>query len=750
MRSRLQVLLFCGLAALVATSGSVADAYDWAYWRGPEMNGVSRETGLIDDWSLEDGKNVLWTSDIGGRAAPIVLNDRVYLNCRTDNDVSLSAKPEDKIGAGQQVVCWDAKTGEVLWKDVFPVFQTDIPAPRVGWASPAGDPETGNVIVHTVDGMLICYTPDGERVWEHSLYEEYGKISGYGGRTTTPIIDEDRVIVSFLQLNWGDTAKPPPTQTFYAFDKRDGKLLWATPIGGAPEDTIYTNPAIGVIDGVRQLVTGNADGGCHGLNARTGEPLWSFHMSRRGLNASPVISGNKVYISHGEDNIDSIEFGRVQCIDATQRGDITETGSVWRDDGIKAGYTAPIIHDGILYVLSDIGGLHAYDAETGEVLWLQKIGTVGKGSPVWADGKIYVMEVNGRIWVLRPSREGCEVLSKNELLATGGQKGYDEIYASPAISNGRIFFVTRDRTICVGKESGEFGEDPIPPMAPEAELGDEIASLSLIPYETYVNAGDAVEYEVRAYDKHGRFLKTIDDFELTADDGLKGGTVDELTFTSASSPEMPQAGLLTATFEGKEAKARLRVFPPLPWKWNFDDLSGVRVPPAWVNGFLKLKPTQIGDEMAMKSSVGPGKPSFDTWLGPPEMSNYVIQADVRVEGRRRLSSPGITNQRYSLILKANSLKLGIQTWQAHLRLGAEMKYRSDPGKWYTLKLVVRPEGEDKVRVLGKVWPRDEEEPEEWTIEAVDPLPNKQGSPGLYCYRLADTYFDNVLVTEDQE
>ena len=74
---------------------------------------------------------MLWTSDIGGRSTPIVLNGKVYMNCRTHHDV---AEPDELIHAQEQVVCWDAETGEVLWKDVFNVFQTDIPAPRVGWA----------------------------------------------------------------------------------------------------------------------------------------------------------------------------------------------------------------------------------------------------------------------------------------------------------------------------------------------------------------------------------------------------------------------------------------------------------------------------------------------------------------------------------------------------------------------------------------------------------------------------------------
>lgn len=151
-----------GISLSLLLAGTLS-AGDWPYWRGPETNGISREKNLIDDWDLASGKNVLWTSDIGGRAAPIILNGKVYLNCRTEHDI---ADPKEVIHAREQVVCWDLNTGKVLWQDVFNVFQTDIPAPRVGWASMVGDTETGNVYAHTVSGLLRCYSGDGELLWE--------------------------------------------------------------------------------------------------------------------------------------------------------------------------------------------------------------------------------------------------------------------------------------------------------------------------------------------------------------------------------------------------------------------------------------------------------------------------------------------------------------------------------------------------------------------------------------------------------
>ncbi len=734
-------------------------AQNWANWRGPEQNGISRETGLVDTFKFaEDGEreNILWSSDIGGRATPIVLNGRVFLNCRTHHDVN---DPDEKINAGEQVVCWDAATGELLWRDVFNVFQTDIPAPRVGWASMCGDEETGYVYVHSVSGIFKCYQPDGTLVWEHSLHEKFGKLSGYGGRTQTPIIDEDRVIVSFLAANWGDTKGPGPKHYYYAFDKKTGELEWASAPGVAPRDTNYSVPVIAVINGQRLLIGGNGDGNLYAMQARTGKKVWEFKMSKRGLNTTPVVDGKYVYMSHGEDNIDNTEFGRVQCIDASGTGDITESGSVWRHDGVKAGYTACLFKDGILYVTSDTGKIYAYDGKDGTPLWNYAIGTVGKGSPIWADGKFYVMEVNGHIHCLKPSREGCEELCKIQLKAVDEAAGLDEIYASPAIANGRVYFVTRDRTICVGKEgqASSLGE-PLK-LPAEKETSDEIATLLVTPYEVALRAGESAEFTLKAYDANGNFIKEFGGDEMPASglelgEGLNGLSVEGNKISVPANWNKSVGGNFTVKVNDIVAKGRVRAFSSeKTWSWNFDDYKPMQVPPTWIRAFAKLKPTAVpgSDNIAMKSGgleQVRGRPSHLVWMGLPDMKNYTVQADVYVtEQKRRIASVGITANRYNFIIKGNNEKLSLQSWTAHLRLGAIQPFVPDVDTWYTMKMEVKMNEDQSATVMGKVWKRGEAEPEEWTMEVNDPRGNQSGSPGLYMYSLSDSYFDNVIVVQ---
>jgi outer membrane protein assembly factor BamB len=109
----------------------------------------------------------------------------VYVIGRTGEDITEQ----------ERVACYDAETGALLWDHRFNVFHSTVPFNRVGWTSLAGDPETGNIYAHGVGGLFFCYDRDGNIVWSRSLTEEFNRTSGYGGRTNTPVVDGDLVIV---------------------------------------------------------------------------------------------------------------------------------------------------------------------------------------------------------------------------------------------------------------------------------------------------------------------------------------------------------------------------------------------------------------------------------------------------------------------------------------------------------------------------------------------------------------------------
>lgn len=731
---RQKMTLFLALSLICAS----VSANDWPHWRGPEQNGISRETGIVDTFDFESMKNVKWVAKTGGRSTPIVLNGKVYLNCRTSED---TGNPEELINVQEQVICWDAKTGDEVWRDRFNVFGTDIPVERVGWAHMVGDPETGYVYVHSVSGILRCYTGDGKVVWEISLWEEYGKISGYGGRTQTPIIDEDRLIVSSLIVNWGDLKGPSPKHYYYAFDKKTGELRWMKAPGGKPKDTNYSVPVVSVVDGTRMLIGGNSDGGVYAMNARTGDKIWGHMMSKRGLNATPAIADGKVFISHGEDNIDSNKFGSVQCLDA-KSGEL-----VWRVDDIKAGYTALLYKDGMVFVVADTGDMHAYDAANGKELWKYNLGTVGKGSPIWVDGKIIATEVDGNIHICKPSREGCKQLCRVQLKAASG-KGFDEIYGSPAVSNGHVYVASRDRLICFGGDSAKSGE--VQKLPAEKPVSETIAQLQLWPSETSVFEGESVEYSMAAFDANGGFIKMI---KPTISINEVAGKTDGNKLTTNVTGKHTGA-VVTAKVGDVTGTARLRIFPKTKkWTWDFEGFKEKQVPATWVRAFIKMQPRQVDGSTVMRMGPGPARPSHTVMLGPSDMTNYTIQADVNMtEQKRKLASVGICANRYTFLLNGNDGVCQFVTWPSEWRLsgaenGAEAEFLADPDVWYTMKFKIEMK-DGKAHLFGKIWEREESEPDEWTLKVTDPKPNKVGSPGIWSYALADCYFDNIVITQE--
>jgi outer membrane protein assembly factor BamB len=177
--------------SLLLMSTSAASA-DWLHWRGPDQAGTSPETGLPDTWS-PDGKNLLWDAAVGCRSTPLILNDRVYMISR--------------VGQGEtrqeRVVALDLDTGKLIWEHRFNAFLTDVVYHRLGWANLAVDPKTGYIYAHGVQGLFFCFDRDGQIIWSHSLTEELGRISGYGGRTYSPILEGRQVIISSLTSGWG-------------------------------------------------------------------------------------------------------------------------------------------------------------------------------------------------------------------------------------------------------------------------------------------------------------------------------------------------------------------------------------------------------------------------------------------------------------------------------------------------------------------------------------------------------------------
>ena len=133
-------------------------------------------------------------------------------------------------------------------------------------------------------------------------------------------------------------------------------------------------------------------------------------------------------------------------------------------------------------------------------------------------------------------------------------------------------------------------------------------------------------------------------------------------------------------------------------------------------------------------------------LGPPSLSDYTIQVDMKPaqKGRRRTDG-GVINSGYILDLLGIHQRLQIRSWTAVSRIDATADHEVEMDRWYILKLKVSNDGEEAL-VQGKVWPRGEAEPAEWTVTVQDPHPILQGSPGIIGYSPAEVSYDNVQIT----
>ncbi len=734
-----------GIGLMSVALTAPLSANDWPFWRGPEQSGLTRENAVVANWS-ESGENLLWKVPIGGRTTPIVMNGRVYVTGPVGEGKCLQ----------ERIISLDAETGATVWEHRFNVFLTDIVENRVGWAAPVGDPETGNIYVHGTGGELFAFDRDGKIVWKWSLTEEYGRQSGYGGRLQTPIIDEDRVIISFTYIltQW-DTGKAKAGHRYYAFDKKTGEVLWMGQPGGRPLNTTYSAPVVTVADGKRILVAPNADGNIYGMLARTGEKIWTYRFSKAGLNSTGVVDGTYFYLAQSEENIKGTVMGSVVCIDITGSGDVTDTHEVWRADGIQAGYSSLAVANGRIYAAENGGVMHALDAKTGAKKWAYDLGRAMKGSPiVTADGVIYVGEVNGLFHILKDQGDRCVSLDVEKFTRSDGL--VVEIQGSPAFADGRVYFQTRYDTYALGKKGQGKVNAAMPALSGPKSSSGKAARMIVVPAELSIEPGEAAAFGVRLFDANGDPLPTAPvEWRVK---GAVGQISGDGRFHAAATSDYT-TGVVEARVGDLTAKARVRMSLRLPVDEDFDDMPIGTVPPGWIGVDARSELIELDGSVVLHKKAERPSAKYTrmfAFSGPPVKGGYTVQLDMMgtpKKGRRpTLSDMGVINTRYKMILLGKEKSIRIVSWSPMPRLQEEVPFDWRPEVWYRAKMRVEPSEAEAV-IKAKVWPRDEAEPDDWNIVVHDPCPNQEGSPGIYAYSKgtsaskhgASCYFDNYKV-----
>ncbi len=720
----------CLLLVVLSSPLLAAPPVDWYQWRGPEGNGISREKNLPETWSPK-GENVLWSNEeYASRSTPIVNDGKLYLVTRYKAETTEE---------GEQLVCLNAESGELIWSQHHNVYLSDAPAERVGWASPIADPKTGNIYWLGLGCQFMCLNgKTGAVIWEHAMSEEYGMLSTYGGRTNFPVVFDDLVIISGVMTQWGEHAVP--AHRFVAFDKRTGAAVWFAITRPKPEDTTYSTPFLTAFDGQAAMVFGGGDGFMYAMQPRTGQIIWKYDCSNRGINTPPLVVDGSVYCGHREQNsADTRILGAIFAINGEKAsGDIPESDLKWKIPGRSVEGSQPLLVDGRLYVIEDGGTLVVINPENGEIIQEKKVGR-RPGSLVYGDGKLYCCEQTGNFWVLEPTEDGVKELARIRM-GTG-----EEILASPIISHGKIYLPTTKKLYCIGKKETSVEAEDLPPAPQEAPKAqdDKIAHIQIAPVEAMLAPGQATPYQVRAYNARGQFLKLVDaEFSVAG-----GGEIAANGTYTAPTGDAHTAVMITAKAGELSSVARARIIPPLPWKFDFSDKA---VPLTWIGAAYRHQPKELdGEPMLVKISTIPKGTRSQSWMGWTSLHDYTIQADVNSSANpdnSRRADMGLINQRYTLdLMDKNQLQIRSWTPRLELRFAKTVPFEWATNEWYTLKF--QSENADgKVTLRGKAWKRGEAEPQEWLVEATDTVPNTNGSPGIFGNSTtAEFYIDNIEV-----
>jgi len=512
-------------------------AEGWLSWRGPLQTGASLETGLVEEITL-GGEGHLWSYAVHGRGTPVVSNGRVFTMAYEGEGKELQ----------ELILCLDEKTGERLWQHGFSDFLSDVIYDRYAIASPTVDPETGNVYFMTSAGLFCCFSADGDELWQVSLVEELGRMTFPNGRTGSPVVDGDLVIVHVVTSHWG--ADGPARDRFHAFDKDSGVHVWGATPGTEPKDNPYSFPVLAWKDGRRVLYSGTGCGNVVCLDSRTGDTLWRYPVATGGVNASVVLHGDELIAIHARENFDTSTIGRMWKMPTGYRAGEGEQSPVvlasecelWRQP-LASFTSSPTLVGERVYQTVDTGDLCCLDADSGDVLWHAKLAPDQiHASPLAADGKLYVPMNNGTFYVIRPSDEGPEILC--ELQLEGNCLG------APSVCNGRIYVHTTERLYCFGTGEGEYVGPVDRPRRPEP---GNAARLQILPGDVLLHVGDELAPVARTLDANGWPVAHDEDVAWEAPPLLE--PAQEGGFRARA----PGVGMLKAKAGPLAATSRLRV-----------------------------------------------------------------------------------------------------------------------------------------------------------------------------------------------
>jgi outer membrane protein assembly factor BamB len=404
-------------------------ADNWPQWRGPSLNGVSAEKNLAIKWSPTE--NITWKLPLPAwsGSTPIVWRDRIFLNVADDLKVTQ--------GNNLHLWCIDRAKGTVLWQR--PLGGGNHQERKQNMSSPSPVTDGTGVWALTGTGILKAFDFQGKELWMRDIQKDYGRFGLNWGYGSSPLLHGDALYVQVLH---GMRTDDP--SYLLRIDKATGKTVWKVerPTHARMESPdAYTTPALLRYGNTTEIVVTGGDA-VTGHDPATGKELWRAD----GLNpdndgnyrivASPVTYGDLIIAPTRERPMLVLKAGG--------RGDVSRSHVLW-SFGNGPDVPTPVTDGTYLYVVNDRGIMFCLDARSGkEIYGRQRLrpGTYS-GSPVLADGKIYITNEDGITSVVKAG-PSFEVLAENDF--------DDYTLSSPAISDGQIFIRTAKALWCIGNK----------------------------------------------------------------------------------------------------------------------------------------------------------------------------------------------------------------------------------------------------------------------------------------------------------
>jgi len=414
-------------------------AGDWAQWRGPNQNGSTDEPNLPAVLTLAE--HLAWEAVLPGESAstPIISQGKVFVS-------STQTGGKDLIG-----LCLDAASGKILWQQTLTAVSYKPPRNTMASSSPAADGST--VVFLYTNGDCTALDYDGNILWTNNLSEEFGPFSLKFGYSSSPLLADGKVYIPLLRRDKPYTpykSDKALESSLIALDIKTGKTLFEAvrPGRGVEEEQdSYVTPVLAELNGQKQILLAGSN--CiTGHNVKTGQTIWEFEYEyvkgKYGRAVSvPVCDGSHIYytVPHGNFTI-AVRPDKTGLLGSQQRA--------WLFDQMGPDCASPLLYKGLLYIIDDSVSktLYCINPKTGQVVWKDKLAANGPifASPSASDGKIYILDESGKVFVVAAGGDKMTVLSTLEL---AGKPAYSTI----AIANKSLFVRTAESIYCFRKKT---------------------------------------------------------------------------------------------------------------------------------------------------------------------------------------------------------------------------------------------------------------------------------------------------------